>query len=358
MAAVGIPRRALLLAVLLVLVVGVLAGLGRVGWDIPISWQVVGNHGPLMVSGFLGTLIGLERAVGIRRRPAYAVPGLSLAGTLLLLAGATAEVASVLTSLSALGLAAIYFFLARPSTAYFLGVMALGAFMWLGGNVLWGMGRPFAEVAPWWSAFLVLTIAGERLELGRVRRLSAAVLAAFFAAVSILVVGVATTALAFDPGVRVFGAGLLALALWLLRHDLAWRTARIPGLPRYMGVALLLGYAWLAVGGVVALGSGGVYGGPEYDVLLHAVFLGFVMSMVFAHAPVMLPAVAGVTISFTRAFYVPLVLLHGSLALRVVGDLVGSFPSARWGSLFNGAALALFFLVVAGSALIRRRSRR
>lgn len=351
-----LSRRALLLPALLALVVGVLAGLRRAGWDIPLNWQVAGSHGPLMVSGFLGTLIGLERAVGIGRRPAYAVPGLSLVGTLLFLAGAPTEVASVLTSLSALGLFAVYLFLARPSTAYFLGVMALGAFMWLVGNALWGMGRPLAEVAPWWSAFLVLTIAGERLELGRMRRLSAVVLAIFFAAVSVVVLGAATSALAFDTGVRVFGAGLLALALWLVRYDLAWRTARVPGLPQYMGVALLLGYAWLAVGGVVALGSGGVYVGPEYDALLHAVFLGFVMSMVFAHAPVMLPAVAGVTIPFTRALYVPLGLLHGSLALRVVGDLAGSSTVAKWGSLVNGIALALFLLVVVGSLLLRKRS--
>ena len=79
----------------------------------------------------------------------------------------------------------------------------------------------------------------------------------------------------------------------------------------------LAGVLWT---GYAALGDG-----PAYDASLHAVFLGFVMSMVFAHAPLIVPAVPRVPLPFRRGFYIHLALLHASLALRLVGgDLAGN----------------------------------
>jgi hypothetical protein len=40
-----------------------------------------------------------------------------------------------------------------------------------------------------------------------------------------------------------------------------------------------------------------------YDAMLHAVFLGFVISMVFAHASVIFPAVLGLPFEYRPAFY-------------------------------------------------------
>ena len=76
-------------------------------------------------------------------------------------------------------------------------------------------------------------------------------------------------------------------------------TVRGTGITRYMAVALLTGYAWLAVAGVLWLDIGQMSftdlgraaHGTAYDAMLHAVFLGFVISMIFAHAPVIVPAV-------------------------------------------------------------------
>jgi hypothetical protein len=48
----------------LALLAGLWAGLLRLGWQLPpLLLQLPAQHGPLMVSGFLGTLISLERAV-------------------------------------------------------------------------------------------------------------------------------------------------------------------------------------------------------------------------------------------------------------------------------------------------------
>ncbi len=73
--------------------------------------------------------------------------------------------------------------------------------------------------------------------------------------------------------------------------------------------------------------------------------------MVMAHAPVILPAVAGVKLQFGPGFYVPLALLHGSLLFRLAVD-------RSWGALLNSAALALFALTAAAAALLWRRRHR
>ena len=122
----------------------------------------------------------------------------------------------------------------------------------------------------------------------------------------------------------VFGIALTALALWFGQFDIARRTLFAQGLPRYMAVCLLTGYAWLAVAGLAWVGM--VQGGEGRDLALHALGLGFIFSMVMGHAPVILPAVAGVKLLFGPWFYVPLLALHASL--RVLAPKV--FWYARW----------------------------
>lgn len=53
--------------------------------------------------------------------------------------------------------------------------------------------------------------------------------------------------------------------------------------------------------------------------------------MVFGHAAIIFPAVLKVKIPYHPAFYVPLALLHASLALRVAGAW-SSFPGCAAGA--------------------------
>jgi hypothetical protein len=114
-------------------------------------------HGPLMVCGFLGTLIGVERAVALGVFWPYAAPLLTAAGTLALLTGLPAP---PLMMLGSLGLVAIFVVIMRRQCALATGTMALGALLWLVGNAYWLVGWPVPQIVPWWSGFLVLTIAG------------------------------------------------------------------------------------------------------------------------------------------------------------------------------------------------------
>jgi hypothetical protein len=70
--------------------------------------------------------------------------------------------------------------------------------------------------------------------------------------------------------------------------------------------------------------AGLVPGRPSYDTALHALLLGFVFSMVFGHAPIVLPAVSRVVLPCHRTFYLSLALRHASPALRLWGDASGA----------------------------------
>ena len=58
---------------MLALVSALAGGLARLGWPLPVAASLVAFHGPVMVAGFLGTVIGLERAVALGRRGRTAV---------------------------------------------------------------------------------------------------------------------------------------------------------------------------------------------------------------------------------------------------------------------------------------------
>jgi len=149
----------------------------------------------------------------------------------------------------------------------------------------------------------------------------------------------------FRLGVRIAGAGLIAIALWLLRYDLAWQSVKLPGLPRFMARCLICGYFWLAIGGVFWIWFARFFGaGPLYDAALHTVFLGFVFSMIFAHAPIILPTITGLALPFRNTFYLHAGLLHLSLLVRVAGDLALLPGGQKWGGLLNVLAIVLFLI--------------
>ena len=148
-----------------------------------------------------------------------------------------------------------------------------------------------------------------------------------------------------------YGASLLGLAAWLLSFDIARRTIRAQGLSRYMAVCLLLGYLWLAVSG--AAWAAASLGQPTRDAAVHALALGFVFSMILGHAPVILPAIAGVKLQFGWVFYAPLALLHASLVVRLL--LAPLQPGLLApGAAANAVAIVLFAVTVLGSALAWR----
>lgn len=322
------------------------AGLIRLGWALPVvTSSGPPHHGPLMVTGFLGTVIGLERAVALRRRWPYAAPLLAGLGGLAWIVGVSVHVGHALAAAGSVVLVAIFVVLFRQHPTLYLAAMGLGAASWLAGTLLWHRGEPLYRVAPWWIGFLVLTIAGERLEISRLMRLGVWSRAGFVAAGGLFLLGLLAGLSAPEFGVRLAGSGLVALAVWLLRNDIAWRTVRQAGLPRYMALCLLPGYVWLGVGGLLWFRFADRFtAGPFYDAMLHSIFLGFVFSMIFGHAPIILPSVLGIALPFRPAFYAHLGLLHLSVLARVCGDLGLALVAPAWSGLANVLAILLFLV--------------
>jgi hypothetical protein len=344
-------RLPLLVLGFLALFIGMGAGLARMGWSMPrVAENLILLHGPLMICGFFGVVIALERAVALTRLWAYLGPLAAGIGTGLVLAGEL-TFAPYFYVAAALVLLAATFHVFWRQRALFTFTLVLGAMAWVHGCVLWAAGRPVYESVPWWLAFLVLTIAGERLELSRLRPPSLIATRIFAALLLAIVVGLAGAHTRW--GLPLFAAALLALSLWLVKQDIARRTVRGQGLTRFIAVCLLSGYLWLAVGALAALGANGLIPGTlAYDATLHAVLLGFVFAMVFGHAPIIFPAVLRVAVPYHPTYYLPLALLHLSLLVRLTGDVSGQYGWTRTGALLNALALLAFILSTI-SAVVR-----
>ena len=138
----------LLVLAIFALLAAMWAGLLRLGWN----WPVLVNslpvsHGPLMVSGFFGTLISLERAVALNRRWSYAAPLLSGLGGLFLLSGYGGLIGPWLLTLGSLGMVIIFIAVLRQRMAADTWMMAAGGLSWLVGNALWLFGEPVYQDA-------------------------------------------------------------------------------------------------------------------------------------------------------------------------------------------------------------------
>jgi hypothetical protein len=354
-----VGRLPLVLLGIVSLVAGVWGGLVRLPLNLPLpggnaNWLTF--HGPLMVCGFLGTVIALERSVGLKTWWTYLPPIIVGAGSVLMAAGMLGRPPLALIAIGSGIFWLVTLKVVRMQRVTFTMVMSGGALAWLIGNSLWWAQWPINRIVVWWVAFLGLTILGERLDLSRFQKplkwkqpLLACVLGLFSAGLVLSVVHQVT-------GERLAGAGLLAMALWLARFDIARRTIKNPGLPRFMALSLLVGYFWLAVSGVLMLVFSPLVSGLRYDSVMHSFFIGFVFSMIFAHAPVIFPAVLAVQPVFSRRFYAHVVLLEAGLLLRVAGDLANSASGRQLGAVLNAIAVALFLLNTITSLVFRPRS--
>lgn len=351
-----LARAPLLILAFVALLSGALAGLARLGWLLP-DWSagLAAVHGPLMLCGFFGTVIALERAVALGRAWAYLGPLAAALGNVAMLAG-WLPVSMGLMVLAAVVLTAASLDVVRRQLALYTVTLALGAAAWLLGNLVWAATASVPAALPWWMGFLVLTIAGERLELSRMRAPSKAAVRTFGLIVALLLLAFAVASLGPSWAIRLMGLALLALAAWLASEDVARRTVRGKALTRFIAVCLLSGYVWLAVSGAVLAWSGSLQpGNAGYDAALHALLLGFVFAMVFGHAPIILPAVLQIRIPYHPLFYVSLIVLHASLALRLGGDAFGLHEWRRLGGMGNLLALLIFIANTVAAALRGRK---
>ena len=340
---------------ILSLLLALWAGVTRLPWALP-GEALVPLHGALMVGGFLGTVISTERAAALGKWWTWLAPVCTGLGTLVMLATLGVKVAgpeapiragAFMLTAGALVYTLSCFMVWSVQRTLFNVILGLGGVAFLLANLLLTLGFAIWAIIPLWAAYLVLTIAGERLELNRLLAPRPADLVPFHLSVFLMLAGLLVWfTVRTDLGARIWGAGLIVLALWLLWKDLARKTVRMQGVTRYVAVCLLSGYVWLMVSGVLNLLHPGITAGPAYDAIWHTLYVGFVLSMIFGHAPIIVPALTGIMVEFRPVFYLPLVLLHASLAMRVVGDLIPVLELRRVGGLVNAVVVLLFVVVL------------
>jgi hypothetical protein len=286
----------------------------------------------------------------------FAAPALLGLGGVLLVSPAPLAVARSALLLGAAALVLVYVPLWRRQRDDAVLVQALGAVLATGAAAMWLGGTAVPVLLPWLVGFVVLTICGERVELARFTMPGTG--PALLLAVGLVV---ATVASLLWPmvGHVLLGAVVVGLALWLGSHDVARRTVRSAGLPRFSAACMLAGYGWLLVAGATWLVAGPVQEGAGYDAVVHAVFLGFTLSMVMAHAPVILPAVLRRPLPYHPVLAGPAILLHVSLVLRLwVGDALGVPAAWQAGGVANVVAVLTFAGCAAWSAAGATRVRR
>ena len=335
---------------------GIAAGLARLGFEIALpapALPVV--HGALMAGAFFGSVISLERAVALGKPWAYCAPLAAGSAGLAWILGASVAAGGALLFTGGAVLLAVSLHIWRLQRALHNAILAAGAAcLALGGAAV--VAGEAAAATPAWLGFLVLTIAGERLELSRFMPSSPAAKRAFAAVCIVLLAASVLAVFAPAAGWKLLAAALLALSAWLASKDIARRTVRERGLARFIAWALLAGYAWLALGALVALAAPEFAPGrPAWDAALHAWFLGFVFSMVFGHAPIIAPALLRVALPYHAVFYAPLALLHASVALRVAGSLLALQWLRDAAAVGHAAAIAFFILTMAARAFTARQ---
>lgn len=353
------PRGLLLMFAGVSLLTGMLAGLTLLGlWAGTPLASLGTDHGTLMVFGFVGGAIGMERTVAARTRWAWAGPVANALGVVTLLAGAPRLVPATAFTVAFLVLGAVYVLIHRRQATYSVLVQAVGVIGAVFATVWWGGGADFADIVPYAVVFAVATIIGERMELARVSFAGTAAETTITTLVLALVAAALLFAVQPQLGFALMGALLIAVAVATVRVDAARRLIHAGKLPKYTAICMLAGYGWLIAAGLLWLGFGHTRAGHLHDAAVHSVFLGFVVSMIFAHAPFILGGVIRKSIPYHATLYAPVALLHAGLVLRVVADLRAADLAWVGGGVLNVAAVLLFMATAVTLIATDKRRRR
>jgi len=276
--------------ILISLILGIAGGWIRLGY---MGFSVLGaasNHGVLMVGGFLGTLISLERAMVMKQKAWLLVPLLSGLSILLLLFLEWPNVGVSLLFLASLGLTAIMYIQSIKHPVVYQYIMTVGAVSWMLGNFMLLYSGFVPAAVPWWMGFILFTIVGERLELSKflptpklAKNVLVWLLGLFFIGMLLPFHG---------SGNWLMGVSVILISFWLLHFDMAKIAFKKANQFKYIGIGLRVGYVWLTINGIVLFFlENHSY---HYDLYLHTFFLGFTFSMIWAHAPIILPLVLSI----------------------------------------------------------------
>lgn len=319
------------------------AGLIRLGWDLPVT-PVAVHHGAIMVGGFLTTLIALEKAIPLKRNLALVVPVISALSLLMAVPGYY-QVGLYFLISGSVGLFIIqaYYLYLHPRDLSII-LMLIGAGCLIIGNAMLIRTQFYPASFPWWMGFLLFTITAERIELSKFLPVSSN---AKYLLLSFLAAFLLRLLIPFHgTGKYLSAIAMIGIAIWMLKHDVMRIGLKKEGLTKFSSVALLIANGWLIINGLLLVFM------PEaaysYDILIHSFFIGYTFAMIFAHGPIILPGVLGITGKpFHPVLYGWLFLVQGSLLVRLVADSLLSTEWRRISGILSGVGILLYFITLA-----------
>lgn len=343
----------LLPLVLLGLVLGISGGWIKLGsLQIPIASAGM-NHGLLMVGGFLGTLISIERAMVLKKKVWLIIPFLTGLSTPFFLMGMT-QVGLLLLLAGSLGLGVIMHLQSVRHPQLHTYLLYAGAMFWFIGNFMTWRSGLIAAGTTWWMGFLLFTIVGERMELSQF--LPVPPLAKYALILHLLLVFIGLIIPFHTWGNELLGVGILLIAIWLWVFDIAKVLAKKTGQFRYLGFGLKAGYLWLGMQGIIlfALENHPLF----YDLILHTFFLGFTFSMIWAHAPIIFPTIFGIRETpYHPILWVTWTLFQVSLLGRIIFSLFEFYELRKFFGVANGYVILIQFGLMAGVVLWKIQQR-
>ncbi|HEX5171413.1 MAG TPA: hypothetical protein VFW11_19685 [Cyclobacteriaceae bacterium] len=335
------------------LIIGMAMGLIRMGWSFPVVPTAI-HHGAIMVGGFLGTLILLEKVIPLKKKFLFAFPVINSLGLLMMdpefyYMGISCLIAG------AVGLLVVFiFYLKTQPKELSLWLMIAGACCQIGGHIMLVSKQFYPLAFPWWMGFLFLVIVGERVELSKFLPVTQKDKNALLLFSGFFLAGL------FAPfhgtGKYLSAAGVISVALWLLRHDVISIAIKKEGLTRFSAYALLTGCIALIFTGVFLIAF------PDlpfaYDAVVHTFFLGFVFSMIFAHGPIILPGVLGFSVKpYHPLLYVPLFTILCSLVLRILADItVLPYLTRLWSGWISVTSILMYFILLLSITIVKVRN--
>ncbi|MFD2200781.1 hypothetical protein [Shivajiella indica] len=322
------------------LILGIAGGWIRLGY---LEYNVTGsaaNHGLLMVGGFLGTLISLERAMVMKHKAWLLVPMLSGMSIPVLLFLGKPVLGNGLLFSASVGLIAIMYLQSVRHQEIYQFIMSVGAISWMLGNFMILYTDFIASAVPWWVGFILFTIVGERLELSKFLPTPKIAKNALIWLLALFFLGMWTPF--HGIGNWLMGTSVIFISFWLLHYDMAKIASKKENQFKYIGIGLRVGYVWLTLHGIILcfMENHPLY----YDLFVHTFFLGFTFSMIWAHAPIILPMVLNIKHNpYHPILWIGWAVFQISLLGRVLSSIVFNPDLRLWFGVINGWTILLMF---------------
>lgn len=337
--------------IVLALVMGIAGGWVRIGYLGMMIPGTAANHGVLMVGGFLGTLISLERSMVMKSKKWLLIPltsGLSIPA-LLMVPGWPAFGHSLLLAAS-LGLMAIMYLQSLRHPVIYQYVMTMGVVLWMAGNFMLLYSGFVPAAVPWWIGFILFTIVGERLELSKFLPTPKWAKNGLLLLLALFFIGIWIPFHRY--GNILMGSSAILISYWLLHFDMAKIASKKADQFKYIGIGLRVGYVWLTLHGIVLcfFESHALY----YDLYIHTFFLGFTFSMIWAHAPIILPMVLDIRQNpYHPILWIGWTVFQFSLLVRILFSLIGLPEWRTFFGMINGWTILGMFVLMAVITVIK-----